>query len=112
MSSCESELYAMTSGSAELLYVRSWLEEQGVAVSRATVWSDSSSAIAVAYKRGTGTRLKHIAIRDLALQQWVQESRLSIAKVPTEQNVSDFLTKCVSMTMMKVGCVGAQIGPA
>ena len=102
----------MTSGSAELLFAKSWLEEQGVAVARATVWSDSSSAIAVAFKRGTGTILKHIAIRDLALQQWVRESRISVAKVPTEQNVSDFLTKCVSQAMMSVGCVGAQIGPA
>ena len=111
LSSCESELYALAGGGAELIFVKTWLEEQGLHVSRATVWSDSSSAICVAYKRGPGTKLKHVALRSLVVQDWVRQRRFTVAKVATESNGSDFLTKSVASRSLVVGCTTTQVGP-
>ena len=53
--------------------------------------SDSSSALHVVKKRGSG-RMKQIALRMLALQEWCRNKRLKCAKVHTDENESDMLT--------------------
>ena len=110
MSSCESELYALQSGAAELMFVRTWLQEQGVEATGATIWSDSSSAIALCYKKGPGTKLKHVAVRALVTQDWVAQRCFSVAKVGTDDNAADFLTKAVCLRMFHVGCLLTQTG--
>ena len=60
-----------------------------------TLYSDSSSALHVVKKRGPG-KMKHIEIRCLALQQWREAKRLRFAKVGTEENPSDMLTKAMT----------------
>ena len=57
--------------------------------------------------------MKHIDIKMLAIQGWVEERLLSISKVPTEENVSDILTKAMSRDRMLylgrcLGLVGGQ----
>ena len=69
--------------------------------------SDSSSALAVARRRGPG-KMKHVEIRMLALQQWRAEGRLRFAKVNTEVNPSDLLTK--PMTREKLVRFSSMIG--
>ena len=109
LSSCESELYALSSGCAELLFVAAWLEEQRVVVPLPLAHCDSESAIAMAYKAGPSTRLKHVALRQLAVQDWTRERRVGIKKIGTADNGSDFLTKAVGQDALTVGCSTAQL---
>ena len=93
LSSCEAELYGMMSTAVELLFVRTWMEEQGQTLhGTPTLYTDSSSALALCGRRGPG-RVKHLDIRILALQTWNRENRLSLAKLPTADNRADILTK-------------------
>ena len=93
LSSCEAELYGMMSTAVELLFVRTWMEEQGqTLLGTPTLYTDSSSALALCGRRGPG-RVKHLDIRILALQTWNRENRLSLAKLPTADNRADILTK-------------------
>ena len=94
LSSCESELYALGSTSAEALLVSGFLREQGLCGEPPLIHSDSSSALALSRKHGQG-RLRHVEVRLLALQDWQAEGRVRLAKVPSEENLADVLTKWV-----------------
>ena len=90
LSSCESELYAMGSAAVEVLGVHAFLVEQGLSKEPPVVWGDSSSALQLAHRQGTG-RLKHVRLS--ALQSWVSTGRLRLQKVLSADNVADVLTK-------------------
>ena len=94
LSSCEAELYAIGSGCVESLGLRSLLLEVGVRTA-VVIKTDSSSAKAVANRRGPG-RMKHIQLRMLAVQGWVKDKLLLLSKVSSEENLSDLLTKAMS----------------
>ena len=111
LSSCESEMYAMVSGASEMMFVKTLLEEQRIPVSSATLWSDSQSAIAMAYKKGPGTRLKHVALRALACQSWIQSKAFGVAKIHTSNNPADYLTKSVSQASFEMGRQHCCISP-
>ena len=93
LSSCEAELFALVSCAAEVLAVRSWLKEQGVLLDvPPTLFTDSSSAMMITGRRGPG-KMRHICMRALAIQHWVREGLISIAKIGTIANRADLLTK-------------------
>ena len=50
--------------------------------------------LAVVKKSGFG-KMKHIELRELALQDWVKAGRVNYAKVASEDNPADFLTKWI-----------------
>ena len=94
LSSAESEFYALGSGAVEALGFATLLEEwqePTVPVLR----SNGNSALHVVKKRGPG-RMKHIALRMLALQVWCEQKRLRFEKVHTDESESDLLTKPMS----------------
>ena len=64
------------------------------------VYTDSSSARLMAYKRSPG-RMKHIELRQLWLQEQVRSKMFEIEKIPTEQNLADVLTKPLSKERLK-----------
>ena len=93
LSSCEAELFALVSCAAEVLATRSWLEEQDVRLEGPpTLFTDSSAAMMVTGRRGPG-KMKHICMRALAVQQWVRDGLISVAKIGTASNRADLLTK-------------------
>ena len=95
LSSCESELYALGSTAAEILWVSGLLKEAfGIALVP-TVHGDSSSALTLASRAGMG-RLKHIEVRLLALQDWCAQGRARLMKIPTHDNTADVGTKFLS----------------
>ena len=49
----------------------------------------------VTKKNGPG-RMKHLELKELAIQDWVRAHRLKVWKVATEANPSDLLTKALS----------------
>jgi len=94
LSSCESELYGIGSLASELLWVFSLLHEQTQLTIPPTLFTDSSSALTLVGRRGTG-RLRHIEVKFLAIQEWISKGRLVVKKILSAENSSDILTKYV-----------------
>jgi len=105
LSSCEAELYAMGSIAKEVMFLATFLREQGLLAETdvPTVYSDSSSAVRTANRIGL-SRMKHIELRYMALQHWRRQRRIQVAHVPGDQNVADFLTKYTSADIHKRCC--------
>ena len=87
----EAEYYALVSGSAEGLGLKSLMEDLGWDVG-VKVWTDSSTAQSVASRRGLG-KLRHVELRFLWVQEMVKRGRLALGKVWGPVNVADHLTK-------------------
>ena len=100
LSSCEAELYGMGSTSAEAMHLAAFLTEQVWCDEPPLVFSDSSSALTLTGRRGQG-RLKHVEVRLLAIQDWREQKRITAAKVGTEENIADVLTKYVSRSILE-----------
>jgi len=103
LSSCEAELLAMTHMTAEAIMVcnlcRFLLKLEGREVNSELdfiVYTDSSSAKALAQRRGVG-RLKHVDLRHLWVQACVRQKLIRLKKVGTQNNVSDLNTKNLSL---------------
>jgi hypothetical protein len=87
----EAEYYAIVSGSAEGLGMRSLAEDLGWKA-EVKVWTDSNTAKAISGRRGLG-KLRHVELRWLWVQDVVKEGRIKLGKVDGEDNVADHLTK-------------------
>ena len=53
-----------------------------------------------ATRQGPG-RMKHVQVRDLALQQWIADGRLTLQKVASSANAADLVTKHVSQNVLQ-----------
>ena len=98
-SSGESELYAMTAGAAEALGLRELLTDIGLPATM-RLRCDSTTAMGAATRQGLG-RMKHVQVRDLALQQWIADGRLTLQKVASSANAADIFTKHVSHNVLQ-----------
>jgi len=94
LSSCEAELLALTVALQEAMFVKSVLEELREEA-HISVRTDSSSARAVVHRRGAG-RLKHIALRELWLQDEYRKGSFELSAIATAANVADLLTKVMA----------------
>ena len=94
LSSAESEYYALTKGGCSGLGLQSHLADWGLQL-QLTLYTDSSSARAVAARRGVGKNTRHIQTRLLWLQERVAAKHLRVLKVATEDNPADLLTKAL-----------------
>ncbi len=90
-SSCESELLALNTGGTESKFIQTMLREIGEEV-KIRLRSDSTSGIATTSRRGLG-RLRHLAVKDLWLQDQVKDGEITVDYVNTATNIADVLTK-------------------
>ena len=98
-SSGESELYAMSVGAAEVLGLRELLTDIGLPTT-VRLRCDSTAAMGTATRQGLG-RMKHVQVRDLALQQWIADGRLTLQKFASSANAADLLTKHESQNVLQ-----------
>ena len=84
LSTAEAELYAMGMTIEERQFFQHILEEMGMP-SELKLHSNSSAARAVVARRGF-VRMRHLAARQLWLQDELRESRLEVMKVPSNDN--------------------------
>ena len=106
LSSAEAEFYALTKGAAYALGIQSYFRDWGVELP-ITCYTDASSGLSFATRRGLG-RIRHVETRFLWLQDRVALKHLRIAKVGTDDNPADILTK--PMTREKLDKFCAMIG--
>ena len=107
LSSAESEYYALTKGGCSGLGLQSLFVDWNLKL-QLSLHTDSSSAKAIASRRGTGKSTRHIQTRMLWLQELVAVKHLRVVKVASESNPADMLTKALGRSKIEEFC--AEIG--
>ena len=92
LSGAESEHYALTKGGCSGLGLQSLFADWNLKL-QLLLHTDSSSAKAVASRRGAGKSTRHVQTRMLWLQERVAAKHLRIVKVATGSNPADIQTQ-------------------
>ena len=98
LSSAEAEYYALTKGVAYSLGIQSLFKDWGLNL-EIEAFSDSSSAISFAKRRGLGKN-RHVATRYLWLQERIALKHLKVLKIGADDNPADIFTKCLSREVL------------
>ena len=94
MSSTEAEFTAACDAGKEILYVRSILDEIDMEQEQATtLYIDNNGALMMGNAQQPTRRTKHMDIKKLALQDWVQRDMIIMKRIHTSDNYADTLTK-------------------
>ena len=91
LSSAEAEVVAMTKTIAETIGISNMVRDFGYLM-RGVVYADSSAALAIANRKGSG-RLRHINIRMLWIQEQARKDVVETRKVKGQINPADLMTK-------------------
>ena len=93
-SSTEAELVAVDDMAAKMIWVKNFLESQGMKVKN-RLHQDNQSAILLEEKgmASVGKRSRHINVRYFFIRDLVNRGLVEIKYCPTEGMVADFLTK-------------------
>ena len=97
LSSTEAEYIAQTHMAKEALWLRSFLGEvRGTGGGPMTINCDNQGAIALAKDNKFHSRTKHIDLRFHFIREAVQDEKIAVSYIPTDENVSDVLTKVLA----------------
>ena len=91
LSSAEAELYAAVHGTAEGLGMHSLLKDLNIKAT-VSVGMDASAALGFINRQGLG-KARHIETQWLWVQQATREGRVSMHKIPGQENPADLCTK-------------------
>lgn len=101
-SSTEAEYRAIASGAAELMWIRSLLQELDVSLSSTPVlYSDNIGATYLCANPVFHSRMKHIALDYHFVRELVQASQLRISHVNSRDQLADALTKSLPTTRLR-----------
>jgi hypothetical protein len=101
-SSCEAEYMAMDEAIREAMWVRSFLQELDIPfVQPLEMYVDNQGAKALAENPVHHARVKHIDIRYHYIRDRVADGVVKVMYIPTEDNISDVLTKPLGKTKFK-----------
>lgn len=104
-STAEAEYRAMALGVAELLWVKSLLEELRMDWgSHMRLWCDSNSAISIANNPVQHDRTKHIEIDRFFIKEKIDSGMLKLSHVSTEDQIADCLTKALNPIALTTLC--------
>ena len=107
LSSAESEYYAHTKGGCSGLGLQSLFADWNLKL-QLSLHADSSSAKAIASRRGTDKSTHHIQTRMPWLPERLAAKHLRVVKVASESNPADMLTKVLGRSNIEEFC--AEIG--
>lgn len=95
-SSTESELNALHEALSQLEWLQNLLSELGYPSAPATVYEDNMSTIILARDgvKSAG-RSKHIQVRYFYVKQLIEQQRINLVHLTTDQQIADILTKPV-----------------
>ena len=94
LSSTEAEIVAASEAAKEAISLHSLLHELGEADDKPVRLAlDNQSAIAVAYNPEHHNRMKHVERRHFFVRECVENMRLEVPFVRTDDNLADFFTK-------------------
>ena len=104
LSSAESELYALVQSAARGLGMQKIAEDFGLKLSL-RVHADASAAIGAANRIGAG-RMRHVAVRQLWIQEALRRNRFELLKIDGGSNPADCLTKPKNNSLETLGWIG------
>jgi hypothetical protein len=111
-SSCEAEYYAAGMAGNEVSWLKSILSELGFMTnSPIVVSSDSQSAMSLAANPVWHEKSKHIATRWNAIRELIHDKTLKLAKIQTDFQIADSLTKAVAGPKVKFCREGMGLRP-
>jgi hypothetical protein len=94
LSSTEAEYVAQTHAAKEGIWLRSFISEiQGTKHGPLTISCDNQGAIALAKDNKYHARTKHIDLRYHFIREAVEDGKIKVRYIPTEENTSDIFTK-------------------
>ena len=97
LSSCEAEIMAASQAAQESVHLSRLESELGLASSTSTtpteLFVDNKSAIDVAYNPEHHGRMKHVERKHFYVRELVEQHKLRVTFVSTDDNLSDFFTK-------------------
>ena len=94
MSSCESEIIALSEGAKDMVYFRKLLSGLGEPEhGPSSLATDSQSARDVSYNPQHHDRMKHVERRHFFIRDMVEKFELEVPFVRTADNVADMFTK-------------------
>ena len=88
MSSGEAEFYAMVEGGTRGTGLKSMLNELGGRFGEVVLFTDSSAAKGFCSQRGL-SRIRHVDVKDLWLQEAVKDKKIKLMTVPGTENPAD-----------------------
>jgi hypothetical protein len=96
LSSTEAEYVAQTHAAKEGIWLRNFVSEiRGEEKKPVTISCDNQGAIALAKDNKFHARTKHIDLRYHFIREAVEDGKIKVKYVPTEDNVSDIFTKAL-----------------
>ena len=95
LSTAEAELIALCTTAQEAL----WIKKLGY--KRIVIYCDNKPTIAVANSQGNLNRIKHVEIKYLAVQDFIDNGRLEVRYISTHDNVADIFTKSTTATQFQ-----------
>jgi len=97
LSSTEAEYIAQTHAAKEALWLRSFVKEiREERNGTLTINCDNQGAIALAKDNKFHSRTKHIDLRYHFIREAVEDKKISVNYIPTDDNISDIFTKPLS----------------
>ncbi|CAI0435035.1 unnamed protein product [Linum tenue] len=93
LSTAEAEYIAAGSSCAQLLWLKSQLNDYGLKVSSVPLYCDNTSAICMTKNPVQHSRTKHIDIKYHFIRELVKDGHISLHHIPTEFQLADLFTK-------------------
>jgi hypothetical protein len=102
LSSTEAEYIAQTHAAKEALWLRTfWAEMQNAEPTTMTINCNNQGAIALSKDNKFHARTKHIDIRYHFIREAVEDGKLAVVYIPTEDNAADIFTKALPKTKFR-----------
>jgi hypothetical protein len=96
LSTAQSEFLAASDYGRLALFIRAVMTELGQSQLQATtIYEDNDACIKVSDSSAPTRQMRHIAIRDFALQDWTECDLITLVACPSNANASDMFTKQV-----------------
>ncbi|MCO5558155.1 hypothetical protein L7F22_011732 [Adiantum nelumboides] len=104
-SSCEVGYGTVFTATVECVWLRRLMADLGVGHDTAnTIYTDNQSALAVARNTVFHARTKHIEVHYHYFNERLSAAEISLAYVPTQDNLADLFTKALSCEKFKAFC--------
>ncbi|MCO5554661.1 hypothetical protein L7F22_008194 [Adiantum nelumboides] len=104
-SNCEVEYMAIFIATVECVRLRRLMADLGVGQETAnTIYTDSQSTLVVARNPIFHARTKHIEVHYHYVRERLSAGEISLAYVPTQDNLADLFTKALSREKLEAFC--------
>ena len=97
LSSTEAEYIAQTHAAKEAMWLQNFVDEvRGTGGAAITINCDNQGAIVLAKDNNFHSRTKHIDLRYHFIREAVEDGKIIVSYIPTDENVSDIFTKALA----------------